>query len=69
MVVGGVEVYDGALTANGGEKLVHAIAEGGFSGSGRTDHELGEGHYGSSMELLKTKPSSNRSSGMKKVVV
>ena len=43
-VVGRVEVHDGALAADGGEELLHAVAVGGFAGAGRADDQLGEGH-------------------------
>ena len=43
-VVGRVEVHDGALAADGGEELLHAVAVGGFAGAGGADYQLGEGH-------------------------
>ena len=43
-VVGRVEVHDGALAADGGEELVHAVAVGRFAGAGGPDDQLGEGH-------------------------
>ena len=43
-VVGRVEVHDGALAADGGEELLHAVAVGGFAGAGGADDQLGEGH-------------------------
>lgn len=46
MLVGGVEVHDGAFPADGGEELVHPVAVGGFTGAGGADDELGEGHDG-----------------------
>ena len=43
-VVGRVEVDDGALTSDGGEELVHAIAVGRLARAWRADNELGKGH-------------------------
>lgn len=43
-VVGRVEVHDGALAADGGEELLHAVAVRRFAGARGADDQLGEGH-------------------------